>query len=283
MNDIKTIYIHIDTETLPFSKELTHSDSTFSALPEYANCSFLSIKKYTKEEPIIITDLKPFAQEINDFFNLCKKGFPSFYKDKFWLVTLLRLYVLFLYVNKNNIKKFVHLEYDNLIYYNYDCLQKLPTGLYLNKVGPYKGSAGFLYCNSVDRFEKFIKKITQLFEKGEVFVSQFTKYDFLNEMILIDLIHSHTKDIITYFPLLPTDSLFEITQAVFDGASYGQHIAGTPKDPPGYIGLHHYIGQLIHNKTIKVIFDNKPYVIYKDKKYPIFNLHVHSKKLNAFI
>lgn len=286
---MKSIYVHLSPKDLPFSNELNFSNFTFSSLPPYAEYSFKQTEYFLKNSPIILTnehcnDL--FLPEIKDFFNLCKSGFPSFYKDTFWLTTLLRLYIVFLYSSKNNIEEFIHLEYDNLIYSDFSNLTILPKSTYFTRVGPFCSSAGFVYCNSNKHFENFIDKLKSLLLKGEKTVQQFTRYDHLSEMIMIDLIYSHTKNVIDYLPILPAgtgDDNYKTLKVLFDGASYGQYLGGTNNGhSDGWYGLHQYVGQQLHNKNIKVFFDKKPYVNFNNENIPILNLHVHSKKLDRF-
>jgi len=286
---MQSIYVHLNPASFPFSKELNFSNYTFNEIPEYATVGFEQTKKLLKHNSILLTnnDIIEFENNITDFFNICKKGFPSFYKDTFWLLTLLRLYVVNLYVNKNNITEFIHLEYDNLIYSDLSVLKQLTPSVYFTRVGPCCSSAGFMYCNSLDHFNKFIDKIKQLLGKGENFVKQFTEYEHLSEMILIDLIYEHTKNIIDYLPILPfgkgSDN-FDKLQVLFDGASYGQYIGGTNNgDGKGWTGRHHYTGCAIQDNIIKVIYDRVPYVMFNGKQIPILNLHIHSKKLKEYL
>jgi len=287
---MKTIYTHLSPNKFSFFKELNHSNYTYSDIPEFAQISFQQSKKFLKDDPILLTNDtvdEYFKKEVEDFFQLCKNGFPSFYKDPFWLTTLLRLYVVYLYCEKNNINEFIHLEYDNLIYSDLKELKLLPPSIYFTRVGLYCSSAGFVYCNSLSNFKQFIDKLKSLFIKGEQFVKKFTQYDHLSEMILIDLIYTHAKYNIDYLPILPfgtgSDN-FDKIQVLFDGASYGQYLGGTNNgNNKGWYGQHHYIGQQIYNKNINVIFENKPYVLYHNKKIPILNLHIHSKNLQQFV
>lgn len=288
---MKSIYAHLSPDKFSFSKELNHSNYTFSDIPDYATYSFRQCEKYLKDKPIIITNQtiidNNFEAKISEFFELCKAGFPSFYKDPFWLMTLLRLYTVYLYVIKFNIDEFIHLEYDNVIYSDLKELKKLSKSIYFTRVGPFCSSAGFVYCNSLEHFIKFINRLEQLLKKGEKVVRSFTQYDHLSEMILIDLIHDHTKNVIQYLPILPYDigsDNFDKLNALFDGASYGQYLGGTNNGHnKGWYGLHHYVGQRIHNKSIEIYFDIQPYVIFNNKKIPILNLHIHSKNLQNFI
>jgi hypothetical protein len=288
---MKSIYVHLRPDQFSFSDQFENSAYVYNDTPAYAVISIKQTERFLKDTPILLTNEtvnREFSSEIEMFFNLCKEHFPSFYKNPFWFLTLLRLYVVFLYCNKENINEFVHLEYDNLIYSDLSGLKKLPPCIYFTKLGPYCSSAGFVYCNSLVHFERFIQRVKSLIQKGEVYVRKFTGYDFLSEMIMIDLISSHTKDVMGYLPILPLSAgseNFDRIGELFDCASYGQYLGGTHggNNNIGWHGLHQYVGQQIHNKHIKIIFENKmPFVLYNDKKIPICNLHIHSKKLENF-
>lgn len=286
---MKSFYVHLNPNEFSFSNELKLSHYTYTKIPDFAFVSSQQTEFFLKETPIFLTNKDidaNFKTEVNNFFELCKKGFPSFYNDPFWLTTLLRLYIVFLYCKRNDINEFIHLEYDNLIYSNFNFLKKLSPSLYFTRVGPFCSSAGFVYCNSIAKFEQFFEKIINLFKKGENHALKFTQYGHLSEMILIDLIHTHTQNIISYLPILPFgigDDNFDKLQVLFDGASYGQYLGGTNNENnKGWYGLHHYVGQEIHKKTIDIIFKNEPFVLFNGQKIPIMNLHIHSKKLNEF-
>jgi len=285
MENVTPIYIHIDPTNLSFSNELDLSNFTFTDVPEYTYVSIEQTKKITGKDSILLTnkDFNIFKNEIQEFFNVCKKGFPSFYKDSFWLLTFLRLYIVFLYVKHNNISKFVHLENDNLIYNTFSVFENLPTGCYFTKVGPYCGSSGLMYCNDIEKFNNVINKMLLLIEKGESVVRSYTSYDFLSEMILIDLLVQ--ANIAEYLPLFPDDKYFDLTNTVFDGASYGQYIGGTNNGHgPGWYGPNHYVGQKLYNKDISISFkDKNPSINYSSQQVSVYNLHIHSKNLKQYV
>jgi hypothetical protein len=289
---MNSIYVHLRPDQFSFSKQLKHSGYVYTDIPHYAALSINQTKHFLGKEPVLLeNDLvnDVFRAEIEEFFELCKKGFPSFYSDPFWLLTLLRLYIVYLYCKQKNIAKFIHLEYDNLVYTELTCLEALQPSIYFTRLGPYSGAAGFVYCNSLTHFERFIQCIEQLLRKGEQFVRRFTQYDFLSEMIMIDLVSTHKQGIIDYLPILPVglgSDNFKLTRSLFDCASYGQFLGGTNNgDKEGWYGLHQFIGQSIHNKAIKVIFENdRPKVLLANGDSIIINnLHVHSKKLERFL
>jgi len=284
------IYVHLRPDQFLFSNDFNHSNYVYNDIPGYADCSLKQSELLLQTKPILLDNEfvnKEFSNEINDFFNLCKQNFPSFYKDPFWFLTLARLYVVFLYCKKYNITKFIHLEYDNLIYSDLKILDKLLPSIYFTRVGPYCSSAGFVYCNCLDHFEKFTNKLLQLIKKGEKIIHTFTQYEHLSEMIMIDLIHTHTKDVMDYLPILPFDTgsdNFNKLKVLFDGASYGQFLGGTNNGhDKGWYGTHQYVGAELTQNKLKIIFENKqPYVIFNNEKIPILNLHIHSKQLEKF-
>ncbi len=289
---MKSIYVHLSPDKFSFSNELTHSDFTYSGIPEYAKYSFDQTEKFLKEKPILLTNeniTEDYVDEINSFYEICKQGFPSFYRDPFWLTTLIRLYVVYLYCRENNINEFIHLEYDNLIYSDFKQLSKLPPAIYFTRVGPYCSSAGFVYCNSLEKFEKFIKHLIKLLNVGELAVSQVTPFSFLSEMILIDIIGRYDNSTVKYLPILPFEPAndnFTDLQTLYDGASYGQFLGGTNNGAgPGWAERHHYIGDNIISNKLQVFFNSQtkmPYVKYNNEIIPIANLHIHSKNLKQF-
>lgn len=287
------IYTHLNPQNLSFSNEFTSVEWTFTDLPPYAQTSIEQIKKYSGIDPVVVDNNwinTNASQEFLDFFILCKNNMPSLYRDAFWFITLARLYGLFLYCKKNNIQKFIHLEYDNLVYSDFKNLELLKPGIYFTKVGPKFGSAGFVFCNDLQYFEEFILRVQQLLLKGQSTLSQVSQESFISEMVLINLIGEHTQGVIDFLPILPFgpgSNNFDILKTVYDCASYGQYIGGTNNGhAPGWAGEHHYIGEQIINKNIEIFFDQnvkQPFLKYNNDVIPVGNLHVHSKKLNLFV
>lgn len=101
-----------------------------------------------------------------------------------------------------------------------------------------------------------------------------------NEMELIGNIALKRPDLINHIPILPTEG-----EIIFDPSSYGQFFGGTPHgDPPGFAHESHIIGREILAKRITpIMIDKKPYVEYNGKRFPIVNLHIHSKKTYNFL
>lgn len=100
-----------------------------------------------------------------------------------------------------------------------------------------------------------------------------------NEMQLLGGIYKRRPDLIKRLNILPNDEMI-----VFDPSSYGQYFGGTHNgNPPGWYGDHHVVGKQIGLGILKpIIEDNKPYVERDGKKYPLINLHIHSKNTERF-
>lgn len=286
-----SIFAHISPSKLPFANELRLDNYTFSGIPDYAKLSFDQCEKFLNAKPVIIDDEyvhDVMLDEITDLYNICKYNFPFHYSDAFWFITLARLFVVYNYCYKNNINKFIHLEYDNLIYSDLKVLDNLNESLYFTQVGQNFGSAGFVYCNSLKNFKEFLDHIKKILNKGEYFIRNFAPYPIISEMMMINLIKEHTKNIIDYLPALPhgvgSDN-FDKLNVLFDGASYGQYIGGTNNGhDTGWAEEHHYVGKMILDGRLQIRFENqKPYGIIDRNVYDIMNLHIHSKKLINYV
>jgi hypothetical protein len=289
---MNSIFAHITPSKLPFASELKFDRYTFNNIPSYAKISFDQCEKFLNTKSIIIDDEyvhDVMIDDLVDFYNLCKKQFPSHYADSFWFITLIRLFVVYDYCVKNNINKFIHLEYDNLIYSDLKVLDNLKDSIYFTRVGKDFASAGFVYCNNLNNFKLFLECIKKIINKGENFVKTYIlPYPMISEMMMISLIKDHTKNIIDYLPILPNgmgSDNFDKLGVLFDGASYGQYIGGTNNgDGVGWAGNHHYVGKMIIDGELKIKFENhKPHAIIDGKIFDILNLHIHSKELINYV
>lgn len=281
MEDISVIYVHLDFFKYDFSKKLVGCPYVYQGLPKYAQVSIDQSKKYF--DKVKLLDSSYYRKEVEDLYKVCEIKYPNFCKDPFWFFTLARLYVLFKYVEDNSVNKFIHMEYDNLLYSDGACLNDLNEGVYFTKVGPSIGSAGFMYANSLEHSKRFLNSLQSLIEKGQTFLANEIKTSHLYEMEMIDYLKQ--KGFCDYLPIFPEDDYYRECSYVFDGASYGQYLAGTNNGhAEGWYGTHHFVGQKLSKGLIKVFFDNSPYLIQDGDRVNIFNLHLHNKtRINEFI
>lgn len=276
MENIKVIYVHLDFSKYSFSSKLDKNSFVCTELPDYASISISQSKKYFEE--VVVLDSSFYKEEVEEFYNLCEVKFPSYSKDPFWFFTLARLYILLRHVKDTSITRFIHMEYDNLLYSDGKCLSDIPEGIYFTKVGPFIGSAGFVYCNSLSSVDIFLSSLVSLLSKGEGFLSNEISSSHLYEMEMIDYLKQ--KGDCDYLPLFPEDDYYNICNHVFDGASYGQYLGGTNNGhEKGWFGTHHYVGGKLSKDKIKIFYNKAPYIIQDNVKVNIFNLHLHNKKI----
>lgn len=278
---IKVLYVHLNYTKFSFSDRLFQSNHVYGDLPEYAKHSIDRSKSFFQDISVITE--QDCKDEVEWLYSFCSSTYPNFAKDPFWFFTLARLFCVLDYAAKNKIEKFIHLEYDNLIYSDEGCLSSLPEGTYFTQVGPGIGSAGFMYSNSLQSTENFLGSLLRLMSMGQGFLAKELKSLHLYEMEMIDFLKN--KNFCEYLPLFPEDKYFDLCEQVFDGASYGQYLGGTNNgDEEGWYGTHHHVGVKLDKKEIQIKFDKKPYLIFNGSMIPIYNLHVHNKiKIQQFL
>jgi hypothetical protein len=279
--EITVIYVHLDYTSYSFSKDFFSHNHVYSKFPKYGETSINQSKKYYSNIVLLTSD--DYKDEIEKLYSICKQCYPSFCSDPFWFFTLARLFSVGFYIKHNNIDKFIHLEYDNLIYSDAQVFSNLPSNIYFTKVGPKIGSAGFIFGNNLLKSCHFFEKLFELIIQGEKFLSNKLSSTHLYEMEMIDYLFN--KNYCKYLPLFIEDEYFKECGVVFDGASYGQYLGGTNSgDPSGWFGLHHFVGDRLSKRQINIRFNKKPYLVYENNEYLIYNLHIHNKKvINNFI
>jgi hypothetical protein len=100
-----------------------------------------------------------------------------------------------------------------------------------------------------------------------------------NEMQLLGGIYKRRPDLIKRLDVFPNEN-----GIVFDPSSYGQYLGGTNNEhPPGWYGNHHVVGREIGEGILTpIVVNHKPYVEKNGERYPLVNLHVHSKNTEKF-
>jgi hypothetical protein len=209
------------------------------------------------------------------------------FRNGFWTFTSLRFFYVYEFMKNENIENVIHLENDVLIYYN--CDDTLKNCLDNN----------FVYI-PFDTFERNIASIIYI-PNYLIFEKILDKYDYYkNDMYNFSLIQKNTN-LIQNLPIFINDNNnnnaefqfvtnnFNKFNYIFDAAAIGQYLGGV--DPLNISG--NTIGFINETCIIKynnyifewIIVDEmkKPFIIINGLKYKIFNLHIHSKRLNEFI
>ena len=104
-------------------------------------------------------------------------------------------------------------------------------------------------------------------------------FDHVSEMSLLYI--AYDREVFSMFPTQP--KYIEGSDWLFDPGSYGQYLGGTNNGHgSGFTDPKHFICRAISSSEIDCGFDGVPYVTADDSRYPLFNLHIHSKNLEAF-
>lgn len=211
-------------------------------------------------------------------------GYPS--QSYFWHSVIEKWYYILAHMIKNNFDNVFHFENDNLIYKNLNECEK-----YFSKFDkfsiPKRNDIHFVssvaYIPNIESLRLICLDMIEFLNKGEEGLLKEHNVDWGSDMALFYL--SHIKGNLKELPTLPSDN----HELIFDGLGYGPYICGTNIfNSPGFIftSENDKIGNAISNKEISPHFDfseKKPYVIFNSKYYELFNLHVHSKRVELYI
>jgi hypothetical protein len=231
---------------------------------------------------IILIDTNELSEKYN--FNSIST-LDKHFRNGFWFLTSLRFFYIYELINKNNLEDVFHLENDVLIYYNCNEILK-----YINKQ--------YVYI-PFDSYNRNIASILYIPNK-EIFKTILDNYNFkLNDMENFSFIKNKTG-LIQKFPIfiknksLTEEQNFvsensELFPFIFDAAAIGQYLGGV--DPRNVSGnTEGFVNEtcVIKYNNFNFLFKDtynikRPFIIIENNEIPIFNLHIHSKKLHNFI
>jgi hypothetical protein len=214
-----------------------------------------------------------------------KTSLNKSFRNGFWFLTSLRFFYIYEFMKQFNISDVFHLENDVPIYYN--CNEIIP---FIDK--------NYLYL-PFDSFKRNIASIIYIPNK-DIFKIILDQYDF-NKNDMENFVNIKKKtNLIKNFPIfIKIDGLneeqkfvcenCEIIPFIFDAAAIGQYLGGVdPRNDSGNtIGFINETCVIKYN-NYKIWFEEKnglkkPFIQIEDKIIPIFNLHIHSKKIDKFI
>ena len=245
------------------------------------------------------------TDSINRFIGLFGRGSTNSHLSNivygsgdYWCVTATRLFYLYEYAKKFNISDFFHFENDVLIYENLNNLLGKFKTLYPGKIAVTRGGynkimTGFTYISSSDVLGLVLDHMVGTLNSSVNLLMGKYNIDMVNEMALLHIFQIDNPTIMCNLPILPIGTYsenFQNFESVFDPASYGQFVGGTPGNPiPGAKPPDHYIGQeMMSDPSMSVSFMDVnglkiPYLLYRDSIIKINNLHIHSKELKKYL
>jgi hypothetical protein len=273
---------------------------TNTEIPKHLIDCVVKIRQYSKIPIYLLTDS---IEKIDGTVHISTKQYEQFNwlddlnyfngndnLSKMWRTSCFRLFYIQQFLKDKQLKNILHFDNDVLLYENPEKIIELMDNLYDNfAITPHNSDEvvmGMSYIkneNSIDGLVSFIEN--QLKIDSYILSNKYGGYP--SEMRLISAYNQ-----IEMIPILP-DSLSENRytnnyrkfKSVFDPSSYGQYIGGTYSDKkPGWFGVHQEIGKFIANNDIEIIFeDRNPYLILKEQKIKINNLHIHSKQTEKYL
>lgn len=206
--------------------------------------------------------------------------------EDFWKLTSTRFFYVCGAMKKYGIRDVIHIENDVLLYYNADVL--------LDKV-----DEKYIYI-PFDSFERNIASIMYI-PDYITFENALKHYDFSkNDMLNFKGISVKTN-LVQHFPIFINNhndhvenqqeyefvtQNFDKFNYIFDAAAIGQYIGGTHQDTNAIGFINETCVIKFNNYTFDWIIENnirKPIINIDNKKYRIFNLHIHSKNLQKFV
>jgi hypothetical protein len=299
---------------------LTHIGET---LPEYIDTFLTQLRKFNTQNEIVFLvnennvndsvftkhNIKTYPIEnldntlINQFIN--KFGYGDINSSKkhivygspdYWCVTATRLFYIYEYCKKFNIKEYFHFENDIMVYTDVkDILKIIKENDLYNNIAITRGTnnkimTGFMYVGNNDIMEDILNSfILYLDDKMGLF-----KYgiDMINEMGLLHIYQIKNSEKLVNLPTFPNEILtqdFKYFNTIFDPATYGQYLDGIPSNPGISILPDSYIGDEIRKDgSITITFElvdnlRVPHLNYGNQKIKINTLHIHSKRLYLFL
>ena len=251
--------------------------ANFKKFKSFFPCStkFISV-----ENEIIETDTFKEVQEV------INTKWLHYRHDTFWYVTFIRTIILGILIKQLNLKNTIHVEADNIIFAEqfdtlFDVLDEGDFG-YSNEA-PYASALALMAFKDGTAGENIVKHHLTLLKRGDKILNPHVGHfcGHVTDMAFIDLIYRARKNykMLPCLPYGPFSENFDKIKYVFDPIPYGFFLAGNNHGASkGHLEYRHYAGKEIAENKIQVGYDKTPFIIYNDKKIPIFNLHLHNKK-----
>lgn len=296
---------HIGQELPPYINEFITQLRKFNSDYEIV---FLCNTKVSQNSIFIENNIKTYPVEnlinekINIFINKFGYGnINTIHKNieyggvDYWCVTAVRLFFISEYAKNEKIKNFFHFENDILLYESLDKIKNVivTNNLFENQIAITRGTknkimTGFMYVDNVDILEHVLDNMINMLDD----IPSLYNYDIdhLNEMGLLHIYQTKYPEKMVNLPIVPNKDLnnnFSFFNSVFDPATYGQFLDGTPGTQGVSLLPESIIADEFSGKDLSITFeyvDNKktPFVLYDNKKFKINSLHIHSKRLNLF-
>jgi hypothetical protein len=241
---------------------------------------FINFSKY--DNLIRLIDIDELTDTYNFYLNT---HLDKSFRNGFWTLTSLRFFYIYEFMKKYNINDVIHLENDVLIYYNCDILiNKLDKdNIYIPFDTFNRNIASIMYIPSANIFKLVLDNYDMTKNDMENFSIIKQKIGLINIFPIFNDYLSSNNEI----SFVSTN--YNNFNFIFDAAAIGQYLGGVDprndkSDTVGFINETCIIKYNIYDIHWIIIDNiNKPFITINNNIIPIFNLHIHSKKLYKFI
>ena len=264
-----------------------------SKLPDHLIYCILQIKNINPEKKIyLITDAKTDIPDHVEHIHISNLKIPDigtyYLYDPMGVLfrnAMLRIFYLEAFMKKYNVENVIHFDNDVLVYYDIDMIkeQLQQHDFYITPHHETQYVFGFSYIKNYKILEIVNNHLLKLVQIDINVLRRMVNHMPLVMRFLNYVYQINSNNLINVLPVLPDGNGscdFDKFNFCFDPASYGQIMGSmNPVEYPDY-----YIAKRIIGKSVVIKFENKkPFVVSNNVKYPIFNLHIHNKKLQEYI
>lgn len=222
-----------------------------------------------------------------------------------WLYSSERFFYLWELMEKYELQDLFHIETDVMLYFSIEELLPIFQTIYPGKIGTTfdndeRAIPGFLYISSKEPLERLVCFMAESATMNLTDMAVLSRFRWGNNeyyakplpIIFPQYVQDHPlisqRGDQTKLPIKYFESFFSFN-SIFDAACIGQYLGGdSPRNGnknPGFINE----SSLINPSYFTYVWEKDehkrlvPYIIYKDTKIRINNLHIHSKNLSAFL
>lgn len=226
------------------------------------------------------------------------------FREGFWRYATERFFYIDELMQKYNLSDIVYIESDNMVYVDFSTLipifQKHYPGIAAVFANNYRCIPSVVYFSSIKAIRGLTKFLSKLAHMGCNDMYAIALYRIQHSSKEIDFLPSVIDEYSEDFDLISplghicknkkkySNHLSEF-DSIFDTQAIGQYLGGQDlrnkgKSFPGQINNatnynpSAFAYEWIEDEEKRAI----PYIIYKDQKYRINNIHVHSKELKKF-
>ena len=289
---------------------LIHMGSLF---PEHVNTCIGQIRKWNPDAHIVFVADEAHREKVNGCEFVSLESVPcgvkrstfqkrcvldSNFRGGFWKYSTERLFVLEDYLQHSGISECIHLENDNMIYFNAEnmlpTLRKEYTGLAAPYLGRGELTFGILYVKNTLALHDMNVFILGLSHTGDNEMRLGCRFFLMNreEADFLPTVSNECEIRDSDYPFATAHG--EAFRGVWDAAAYGQHLGGIDeRNGAGrQVG---FVNETCAFRTDQFEFTwalsasgdgdglKYPRVHRHGHSWPIYVLHIHSKQLHEFV